>query len=249
MRIGVITLFPDAVRAIGTYGVIGRAIEAGQVVLDCENPRDHATDAHRTVDDRPYGGGPGMVMKIEPLEAALKALRSRVGDDLPVVLLSPAGHRFEQAAADDMARGDGFILVAGRYEGIDERFTDEYVDAELSIGDFVVSGGEIPAMAIIDAVVRLLPGVLGDAESAEQDSFAAGLLDHPHYTRPEAIGERQVPSVLTSGDHAAIDRWRMKQALGRTYERRPDLIDRQDLTDTQRTLLDEYLSERSTNRS
>ncbi len=244
MRIGVITLFPDAVRAVGTYGVIGRAIEAGQVVLDVENPRDHATDTHRTVDDRPYGGGPGMVMKIEPLEAALAALKSRLGTDLPVVLLSPAGQRFDQASAGTMARGDGFILVAGRYEGIDERFTEARVDAELSIGDFVVSGGEIPAMAVIDAVVRLLPGVLGDAESAEQDSFADGLLDCPHYTRPEVIGERRVPEVLTSGDHAAIDRWRLKQALGRTFERRPDLIDRQELTDTQRKLLDEYLDER-----
>lgn len=249
MKIGVVTLFPEVVGQIQSFGVVGKAINAGIASLECENPRDHATDAHRTVDDRPYGGGPGMVMKYAPLCGALERLKTRIGLQTPVILMSPAGRRFDQQRARELASGEGMILIAGRYEGIDERFTETHVDEEISVGDFVVSGGEIPAMAVIDAVVRLLPDALGDAESAEQDSFSAGLLDYPHYTRPDTVDARAVPDVLLSGDHKAIDRWRLKQALGRTYERRPDLLAAHDLSDEQRKLLDEYLEERGEIRS
>ena len=243
MHLDVITLFPDMVAAIAEYGVVGRAQRNGLVTLELENPREHTSDVHRTVDDRPYGGGPGMVMKYEPLAGAVTAARARAPAGSPVVFLSPQGEMFDQATAKRFAELPGLILLAGRYEGVDERFIEAEVDEELSLGDFVLSGGEVAAMAVIDAVVRLLPGVLGDEESAAQDSFMEGMLDCPHYTRPEEIEGRAVPEVLLSGDHAEIARWRMKQALGRTYARRPDLIDKLELTDEQRALLDDYLKE------
>ncbi len=241
MRIGVVSLFPDEVRQVTRFGVVGRAAERGLVALEVENPRDHTKDVHRTVDDRPYGGGPGMVMRFEPLARAIRALRQRLPDGSPVLAMSPQGRRFDQGTAERLAALDGFMLVAGRYEGIDERLIEAEVDEELSLGDFVVSGGELPAMLVMDAVTRLLPGVLGDAESAMEDSFTTGFLDHPHYTRPESIEGREVPEVLLSGDHRRIARWRQVQALGRTYERRPDLLEDRKLTVEQRELLDEYL--------
>ena len=214
-------------------------------MLEIENPRDYASDVHRTVDDRPYGGGPGMVMKYEPVAAALEAAKGNLPVGCPVVYLSPKGRAFDQAMAQGFAKMPGLVLLAGRYEGIDERLFESHIDEEVSLGDFVLSGGEIAAMAVIDAVVRLLPGVLGDAESAAQDSFMRGLLDHPHYTRPEEIVGRKVPDVLLSGDHDRIARWRQKQALGCSYLRRPDLLEKLDLDDEQQTLLDEFLKEQS----
>ena len=243
MRISVVSLFPEMISTIADYGVVGRALDRQLVSLDIENPRDHTDDVHRTVDDRPYGGGPGMVMKFAPLARALQASRERMPAGSPVVCLSPQGVAFDQAVAERYAALPGMILLAGRYEGIDERLIESQVDEEISLGDFVLSGGEIAAMAVIDAVVRLLPGVLGDDQSAKQDSFAEGLLDCPHYTRPEVVEGRSVPEVLLSGDHANIARWRYKQALGRTQLRRPDLLEKLDLSDEQRTLLDEFLKE------
>ena len=243
MHFDVVTLFPEMVSTVAEFGVVGRARRNEKVSLATENPREHTSDVHRTVDDRPYGGGPGMVMKYEPLAGAVAAARSRAPEGSPVVYLSPQGRVFDQATAKRYADLPGLILVAGRYEGVDERFIEAQVDEELSLGDFVLSGGEVAAMAVIDAVVRLLPGVLGDDESAAQDSFMEGLLDCPHYTRPEETEGRNVPDVLLSGDHAAIARWRMKQALGRTFERRPELIDKLELSDEQRALLEDYLQE------
>lgn len=243
MQIGVVSLFPEMVAAIAEFGVVGRAQRRELISLDIENPRDHTTDAHRTVDDRPYGGGPGMVMKVEPVAAALEALQSKLPRGCPVVYLSPQGGVFDQATAKRFSDLPGMVLLAGRYEGIDERLIELHVDEELSLGDFVLSGGEIAAMAVIDAVVRLLPGVLGDDESAVQDSFVEGLLDHPHYTRPEEIAGKVVPEVLLSGDHAQIARWRNKQALGRSFLRRPDLLEKLDLSVEQQELLDEFLKE------
>jgi tRNA (guanine37-N1)-methyltransferase len=228
---------------VGEYGVVGRAVERGIIALDCVNPRDFAADAHRTVDDRPYGGGPGMVMKYGPLAQAIGAAQEKNAVRAPVVYLSPAGRVFDQATARRYAGLDGLVLLAGRYEGVDERLVEAEVDEELSLGDFVLSGGEIAAMAVVDAVTRLLPGVLGDADSAEQDAFSAGLLDYPHYTRPERVAGRDVPAVLLSGDHAAIARWRYKQALGRSYLRRPDLLEEMELDREQQALLDEFLRE------
>jgi tRNA (guanine37-N1)-methyltransferase len=228
---------------VGEYGVVGRAVERQILSLQCNNPRDFADDVHRTVDDRPYGGGPGMVLKYEPTEKAVREARKDLPEGSPVVCLSPQGKVFNQDEARRLAGLQGFILLAGRYEGIDERLIENEVDEELSLGDFVLSGGEIAAMAVIDAVTRLLPGVLGDEDSAAQDSFMDGLLDHPHYTRPENIDGQRVPAVLLSGDHARIARWRYKQALGRTYVRRPDLVARLDLDREQRQLLDEFLKE------
>ena len=243
MRIGVISLFPEMVSTIAEYGVVGRAQRRELIALLVENPRDFTDDAHRTVDDRPYGGGPGMVMKYEPLAAAVQAAREKLPQGCPVIYLSPQGKVFDQAIARRFAKLPGMVLLAGRYEGIDERFIDSQVDEEISLGDFVLSGGEIAAMAVIDAVVRLLPGVLGDDESAAQDSFMDGLLDYPHYTRPEKVVDGVVPEVLLSGDHARIARWRRKQALGRSFLRRPDLIEKLDLNDEQQALLDEFLQE------
>ena len=244
MQMQVVTIFPEMVRTIAQFGVVGRAVERELITLDCQNPRDFTLDAHRTIDDRPYGGGPGMVMKYEPAAAAIAAAKAKLPAGSPVVCMSPQGAVFDQAIAQRFARLPGMILLAGRYEGIDERLIESQVDEELSLGDFVISGGEIAAMAVIDAVARLLPGVLGDEASASQDSFMDGLLDHPHYTRPEEIDGRRVPAVLLSGDHARIAKWRYQQALGRSFERRPDLVEKLDLNDEQQKLLDEYLEER-----
>ena len=245
MQFSVVSLFPEMVDTIGEFGVVGRAKQRELISIDIDNPRDYTNDVHRTVDDRPYGGGPGMVMKFQPVAAALEASKDRMPEGCPVVFLSPQGRGFDQAMALRFAELPGLILLAGRYEGIDERLVESHVDEEVSLGDFVLSGGEIAAMAVIDAVVRLLPGVLGDDESAAQDSFMEGLLDCPHYTRPEVIAGMKVPDVLLSGDHAGISRWRYQQALGRSFERRPDLLDKLDLDDEQQMLLDEYLKEQS----
>jgi tRNA (guanine37-N1)-methyltransferase len=207
--------------------------------LQTWNPRDFADDAHRTVDDRPYGGGPGMVMMVEPLRRAIDAAR-KAAPGAPVAYLSPQGRRLDQQVAAELAQRGSMILLAGRYEGVDERLIQSDVDEEWSIGDYVLSGGELPAMVLMDTVVRLLPGVLGHADSAEQDSFVDGLLDFPHYTRPEEIGGQRVPAVLLSGDHEQIRRWRLKQALGRTWLRRPDLLEGRALSDEEKVLLDEY---------
>ncbi len=242
MRFDVVTLFPEMFQAL-RLGVTGRAIERGQVELKLWNPRDYTYDVHRTVDDRPYGGGPGMVMKVEPLHAAVLEAR-QAAPDSPVVHLSPQGRRFDQAAAREMAGRGGLVLIAGRYEGIDERMIERWVDEEWSIGDYVLSGGELAAMVLMDVVIRLLPGVLGHEDSAAQDSYAEGLLDCPHYTRPEEIDGMRVPAVLLGGNHAQIRRWRLKQALGRTWERRPDLLAHRELSGEERRLLDEYIGER-----
>ena len=244
MRIAVVSIFPEMVEQVTGYGVVGRAEQSGLLSVHCENPRDYADDTHRTVDDRPYGGGPGMVLKYAPAAKAIRTAKDKLPAGSPVVYLSPQGKVFDQATARRYATLPGLILLAGRYEGVDERLIDSEVDEELSVGDFVMSGGEIAAMAVIDAVARLLPGVLGDTESATQDSFMEGLLDHPHYTRPETIDGQRVPAVLLSGDHARIARWRYKQALGRSFLRRPDLVRKLKLTGEQRALLDEFLKER-----
>lgn len=245
MQLEVISLFPEMVDTVVQHGVVGRAAEQGLITLGYRNPRDYTTDVHRTVDDRPYGGGPGMVMKFAPLAAAIEAARKSLPEGCPVICLSPQGKVFDQAMAGRLAALPGFALLAGRYEGIDERLIEAAVDEEVSLGDFVLSGGEIPAMAVIDAVTRLLPGALGDDASAEQDSFMQGLLDCPHYTRPEEIDGRRVPEVLLSGDHARIARWREQQALGRSFVRRPDLAGRLTLSGEQQALLDEYLSQQN----
>ncbi|MGH8402880.1 MAG: tRNA (guanosine(37)-N1)-methyltransferase TrmD [Gammaproteobacteria bacterium] len=208
------------------------------------NPRDYTTDKHRTVDDRPFGGGPGMVMKVEPLRAAIHAAQKAAGRKAPVMYLTPQGKRFEQRDARRLAAMDALVLVAGRYEGVDERVIETEVDEELSIGDYVLSGGELPALVVIDALARLLPGALGDEDSAVQDSFMNGLLDYPHYTRPEEIDGSCVPDVLMNGDHAAIRRWRVKQALGRTWLRRPELLEKLELNADERELLNEFIRER-----
>ncbi len=244
MQIAVVTLFPELVGQVTRYGVVGRAMQKERLALILENPRDYADDAHRTVDDRPYGGGPGMVLKYEPAARAITAAKRQVPAGSPVVYLTPQGRAFDQATARRLAALPGFVLLAGRYEGIDERLIESLVDEELSVGDFVLSGGEIAAMAVIDTVSRLVPGVLGDTESAVQESFEQGLLDHPHYTRPESVAGRRVPTVLLSGDHERIARWRHKQALGRSYLRRPDLLGKLELSREQRELLDEYLKEK-----
>ena len=243
LQLQIVTLFPDMVNTVAGYGVVGRAVERNVVSIGCQDPRDFTRDVHRTVDDRPYGGGPGMVMTYEPLSAAISAARKALPPDSPVVCLTPQGRVFDQATAARLAGMRGFALVAGRYEGVDERLVEAETDEELSLGDFVLSGGEIAAMAVADAVVRLLPGVLGHEASAIEDSFANGLLDCPHYTRPKEIAGRRVPEVLLSGDHERIARWRLKQSLGRTAQRRPDLLEKLDLNSEQQTLLAEYLKE------
>lgn len=242
MRIEVVTLFPELVAAVVGHGIPRRAVERGLLALRCWNPRDYTEDRHRTVDDRPYGGGPGMVMKVEPLRRAIQAARA-AAPGAKVVYLSPQGRRLDQAAVAAMAGLESLILVAGRYEGVDERLIELEVDEEWSIGDYVLSGGELAAMVVVDAVTRLLPGALGDEDSAEQDSFMDGLLDCPHYTRPEEIEGLRVPQVLLGGHHGEIERWRRKQALGRTWRRRPDLLEGRELSDRDRRLLDEYIRE------
>ena len=248
MRIDVVTLFPEMVAHACGFGVAGRARERGLWQLGVWNPRDFATDAYRTVDDRPYGGGPGMVLMAGPLARALQAAReAQAAAGLArgrTLYLSPAGAPLDHRAVMRMAaEGGALTLLAGRYEGVDERLLEREVDAEVSVGDFVVSGGELPALLVIDAIVRQLPGALNDAESARQDSFAEGLLDCPHYTRPESYEGERVPEVLLSGNHAAIRRWRLKQAVGRTWQRRPDLLARRPLTAHERELLEEFQAE------
>lgn len=243
MHLGVISLFPEMFDAIRCYGVTGRAVKRGVLKLDVWNPREFAADKHRTVDDRPYGGGPGMVMKVEPLSAAITAARQQLGDDCRVIYLSPQGRKLDQQGLESLASREKIILVAGRYEGIDERLIEAKIDEEWSVGDYVLSGGELAAMVMIDGMARLIPGVLGDEASAEQDSFVEGLLDHPHYTRPETLFDQSVPEVLLGGDHEAIRKWRLKQSLGRTWLRRPDLLDKLVLTDEQTALLKEFIAE------
>lgn len=229
MRIDVVTLFPEMISALNGWGMVGRAQHKGLLDLATWNPRDYAHDAHRSVDDRPYGGGPGMVMMVQPLRDAIHAARAAAGGAARVIYLSPQGRRFDHAYARELAGHEGpLVLVAGRYEGIDERLLETQIDEELSIGDYVLSGGELAAAVVIDAVARLVPGVLGDGESAEQDSFVAGLLDHPQYTRPREIDGLAVPDVLLSGDHRAIAQWRREAALDRTRAKRPDLLDEVD---------------------
>ena len=243
LRIHVVTLFPQMLDAVTAYGITGRAVERGLLSIERWNPRDFTTDRHRTVDDRPYGGGPGMVMMVEPLRTAIREARRHAPEGAPVIHLSPQGRVLDQAGLRELAALPGMVLVASRYEGVDERVLAAEVDQEWSIGDYVLSGGELAAMVVIDGVTRLLPGALGHEDSAEQDSFTDGLLDHPHYTRPEVIDGDAVPAVLLSGDHAAIRRWRRKQALGRTWLRRPDLLTGLELDQEQQRLLDEFIRE------
>lgn len=247
LQFDVVTLFPAMFDAVTELGVTGRARERGLYQFVAWNPRDFAANTHRTVDDRPYGGGPGMVMMAEPLEKALQAARQRqrsAGVERPRVLhLTPQGRLLDHALVAALARESGLVLLAGRYEGVDERLIEQQGVEEVSIGDYVLSGGELAAMVLMDSVVRQLPGALGDAESASQDSFVQGLLDCPHYTRPESYRGATVPAVLLSGNHAAIARWRLKQSLGRTWQRRPDLLERRVLSAEERVLLDEYRRE------
>lgn len=244
MRFDVISLFPEMVLNGSSYGVTGKAIEQGVVDLSVWNPRDYTLDKHRTVDDRPYGGGPGMVMKYEPLLAAVSQAKQQAQSaTCKVVCLSPQGKMISQSLLQEVSESEQLILIAGRYEGIDERFITQVCDEEWSLGDYVISGGELAALIIIDAVTRLIPGVLGDEDSAKQDSHYDGLLDCPHYTRPEVSALGDVPEVLLGGNHAAIKRWRMKQSLGRTWLRRPDLLEKKQLTAEQVALLREFKTE------
>lgn len=242
MHIGVITLFPEMFDAVIDCGITSRAVDSGLLKVDCWNPRTFTSDRHQTVDDRPYGGGPGMVMKIEPLRAAISAARKEL-PQAKVIYLSPQGRQFDQRGAEELVKREQLILIAGRYEGIDERVIETEVDEEWSIGDYVLSGGELAAMVMIDAVTRLLPGALGDEQSAQQDSFTDGLLDCPHYTRPEEYEGRRVPDVLVSGNHELIRRWRLKQSLGRTWLRRPELLAQRELDKEQQRLLDDFIGE------
>ena len=240
MRIAVVSLFPSMLREALAHGVLGRALERGVVEVDYFDPRDHTADVHRTVDDRPYGGGPGMVLKVEPLRDALRSARAASPEGSRAVYLGADGVRFDQSRAREASGWPGLILVAGRYEGVDERFVELEIDEQWSIGDYVLSGGELPALVVIDAIARLLPGTLGSPESAIQESFSDGLLDWPHYTRPASVDGRGVPAVLASGDHAAIGRWRLQQSLGRTWLRRPDLLARRGMSAEERILLEEF---------
>jgi len=246
-RYDVVTIFPPMFDALLDQGITRRALDEGRYELKAWDPRDFTTDGYRRVDDRPYGGGPGMVMLPDPLEAAIEAAKARqrqAGVARPhVVLMSPQGERLGEKLVREMGAEEGLVIVAGRYEGLDERLVDRCVDREVSIGDYVTSGGELPAMVLVDCLVRRLPGSLNDAGSAEQDSFADGMLDWPHYTRPEVWKDSRVPEVLLSGNHAAIARWRRKQSLGRTWDRRPDLVDEKSLSREDRQLLEEYKTE------
>jgi tRNA (guanine37-N1)-methyltransferase len=245
VQIEVVTLFPALIAQALEYGVLGRAVQRGLLRVGTEDPRAHATDSHRTVDDRPYGGGPGMVLKPEPLCAAVAAASARLPAGSPRVALCPQGELLTQGRVRELAQLPGLLLVAGRYEGIDERALELAVDRTLSIGDYVLSGGELPALVLIDALARLQAGALGDERSSLDESFSAGLLDWPHYTRPEVFAGRRVPSVLTSGDHAAIGHWRAREALGRTWLKRPELLGRAPLDARGRGLLQEFLLERT----
>ncbi|MGX5201406.1 tRNA (guanosine(37)-N1)-methyltransferase TrmD [Aliikangiella sp. IMCC44632] len=241
MRFSSVSLFPEMFSAMSEYGVVGRAIKEGSVSLEHINPRDFTTDKHRTVDDRPYGGGPGMLMKVEPLEKAILAAKQT--KPATVIYLSPQGQPLNHQLVTQLAETEHLVLVSGRYEGIDERFIEQHIDLEISLGDFVLSGGELGALAIIDSVTRLLPSVLGHEDSALEDSFVDGLLDHPHYTRPEVYQGQSVPKVLLSGNHQHIERWRLKQRLGRTWLRRPDLLQQKELTQQEQKLLAEFQAE------
>ena len=249
MNITLVSLFPELIQQAASFGVLGRAIKQQQLILRCFNPRDFTEDKHRTVDDRPYGGGPGMLMKVEPLYKAIMAAKEISSSGAKVVYLSPQGQRLnQQMLVNTAAAANDLILIAGRYEGIDERIIDLLVDEEWSIGDYVISGGEFAALVVVDGLTRLIPGALGDDESALQDSFMQGLLDYPHYTRPEKVNDQNVPEVLLSGNHKAIKRWRFKQALGRTWLRRPDMLDamKQDASSWDKEkadLLAEYITE------
>jgi tRNA (guanine37-N1)-methyltransferase len=245
MKIEVVTLFPRMIAAALEFGIVGRAIERGLVSVGTEDPRAHTDDVHHTVDDRPYGGGPGMVMKPEPLLAAIRSAHARLPAGSPRVYLTAQGERFGQAQAQELAGLPGLLLVAGRYEGVDERVVELGIDRELSVGDYVLSGGELPALLVIDALARLLPGALGDERSSVEESFTQGLLDWPHYTRPEVFEGRRVPAVLLSGDHAAIRRWRLAQAAARTVTRRPDVLANAQLAPEARRAVDEYLAARA----
>lgn len=246
MKIEVVSLFPELVGQVVRHGMPRIAAETGQLEFRASDLRDFSENRWRRVDDRPYGGGPGMVMEAGPLAAAVQAAKAELGT-ARVVLLSPQGQRFDQRWAERLAQEQSLIMLCGRYEGLDERFVQSEVDFELSLGDFVLSGGELAAMVVVDAIARLLPGVLGHAASAANDSFSAGLLDHPHYTRPEVWRGQPVPEVLLSGDHARIARWRLKQALGQTWLKRPDLLEEIELDDEARTLLGEFISEQRVN--
>lgn len=240
LKIAVVSIFPDMFTAIADFGVTGRAIKQGLVEFKAITPRDFAHDRHATVDDRPYGGGPGMVMMAQPLRDAIAAAKEWTGQGVKVIYLSPQGRPLSQAGVVELAGYGNLVLVAGRYEGIDERLMARIIDEEWSVGDYVLSGGELPAMVLMDAVIRLIPGALNHVQSAEQDSFTNGLLDCPHYTRPEEFEGMQVPEVLVSGNHELIRRWRLQQALGRTWLKRPDLLQAINLTEEQQTLLTDY---------
>lgn len=242
MRIAVVSLFPLMLRNALAHGVLGRALERGVIEVEYFDPRDYTTDLHRTVDDRPYGGGPGMVLKVEPLRDALHAAQAALPGSRSVYL-GADGRRFEQSKAREVRDWRALILVAGRYEGVDERFLEHEIDEQWSIGDYVLTGGELPALVVIDAIARMLPGTLGSEESALQESFTDGLVDWPHYTRPASVDGREVPAVLASGDHAAIRRWRLQQALGRTWLRRPELLERRRMSSEERALLEEFKRE------
>lgn len=248
MRIDVITLFPELVQAVVEHGVVGRAADRGLVTVKLWNPRDYTADRHRTVDDRPYGGGPGMLMKVEPLKACIDAVRQET-PGAKLVYLSPQGQLIKQDRINRVVQQQNLIFLCGRYEGVDERLIQQQVDEEWSIGDYVISGGELAAMICIDAITRQIPGSLGHEDSADLDSFSAGLLDCPHYTRPEIIDGLKVPEVLLNGHHQQIQDWRDKQALGRTWQRRPDLLQQLDLDDRQKRLLQEFKVESSRTRS
>lgn len=242
MRIDVITLFPDMVEQVVNYGVVGRAAEQKLIDLQCWNPRDYTTDKHRTVDDRPYGGGPGMLMKVQPLEVTIEAVREK-NPLAQLVYLSPQGKPVDQAMLANQVEAQSVIFLCGRYEGVDERLIQKEVDQEWSIGDYVISGGELAAMVCIDAMARLIPGALGHEQSAQQDSFSDGLLDYPHYTRPEEYKGMKVPDVLMNGNHQHIEDWRERQSLGRTWLRRPHLLELKALDDRQKALLNDFKDE------
>ncbi|WP_150302783.1 tRNA (guanosine(37)-N1)-methyltransferase TrmD [Pseudomonas saliphila] len=246
MWAGVVTLFPEMFAALTDYGVTGRAVTRGQLSVAFSNPRDHAHDRHRTVDDRPFGGGPGMLMKVEPLLEAIEAIKQQAPTPPRVIYLSPQGQPLSQKRAGELAQLESVVLLCGRYEGIDERIIERCVDEEVSIGDYVLSGGELGAMVLLDAITRLIPGVLGHADSAVEDSFSEGWLDCPHYTRPEEFAGQRVPEVLLSGNHALIRRWRLKQSLGRTWQRRPELLEDLMLSKEQQQLLAEFIREQKT---
>jgi tRNA (guanine37-N1)-methyltransferase len=243
MWVGIISLFPEMFRSVTEFGVTGQAVKKGLLSIETWNPRDFTHDKHRTVDDKPYGGGPGMLMMVQPLTDAIQAAKQAAPGKTKVIYLSPQGRKLDQQGVEELAKNQNMILICGRYEGVDERVIESEVDEEWSIGDFVMTGGEIPAMTLIDSTARFIPGVLGDFASAEEDSFANGLLDCPHYTRPELLVGKEIPKVLVSGNHKDIRLWRLKQSLGRTWQRRPELLENLALTDEQELLLAEFIKE------